>query len=191
MTGPHTDTELFTRRDAIRVQNTLRELKKLPIPFKPKKNESWYDVGSGDSIMRQALVKYSGIKPFTFNLDLDNTRISTIGLQSVFDVITSIEVIEHLLNPLFHMENLRDMLRPSGRLFLTTPNDYSLIYKAEHLLSKKYDPHFHQFSESDLRELCRRAGIEILYLRKFRRSAGIGTLARISKNGLLLIGAKQ
>ena len=72
--------------------------------------------------------------------------------------------------------------RSATHLWLTTPNDYSLIYKAEHLLSRKYPPHFHQFNEKDLRDILARAGFRIVLLHKFIRGTRTGTLSRISRN---------
>jgi hypothetical protein len=72
---------------------------------------------------------------------------------------------------------------------LTTPNDYSLIYKAEHLLSRKCRPHFHQFSERDLRDILERGGFKIRVIKKFFRSRS-GTIARISRNGFFVHAGK-
>ncbi|MBL0061681.1 MAG: hypothetical protein IPP40_09435 [bacterium] len=76
-------------------------------------------------------------------------------------------------------------MAPDGNLFLVTPNDYSLIYKVEHILSRKYRPHFHQFTERDLRDLFHRAGMRIVHLEKFYKSPS-GTIARVSKNGFFM-----
>jgi SAM-dependent methyltransferase len=43
-----------------------------------------------------------------------------------FDVVSSIEGIEHLENPHAYLRELHRVLRPAGRLFLTTPNIASL-----------------------------------------------------------------
>jgi 2-polyprenyl-3-methyl-5-hydroxy-6-metoxy-1,4-benzoquinol methylase len=43
-----------------------------------------------------------------------------------FDVVTSIEGIEHLENPHAYLRELHRVLRPAGWLFLTTPNVASL-----------------------------------------------------------------
>ncbi len=42
-----------------------------------------------------------------------------------FDVVTSIEVFEHLENPRFAAREAFRLLRPGGRLFLSTPNNES------------------------------------------------------------------
>jgi SAM-dependent methyltransferase len=154
------------------------------LPFK----EPLLDVGAGGSRNR-AKLKVLSHNFFQSEIDLDveeypsewNNRMGTV---------VSTEVIEHLYNPLFHLQQVHKVLRDDGDLLMTTPNDYSLIYKAEHLLNRKYRPHFHQFSERDLRDLLGRAGFKIVKLKKFHRS-GTGTLARISRNGIFVHAVKS
>jgi 2-polyprenyl-3-methyl-5-hydroxy-6-metoxy-1,4-benzoquinol methylase len=43
-----------------------------------------------------------------------------------FDVVTMVELIEHVPNPDFFLETAFKLLRPNGLLFLTTPNNNSL-----------------------------------------------------------------
>jgi SAM-dependent methyltransferase len=140
----------------------------------------WLDVGAGASYMRDLLPLYVTHDDKT---DLDNYQYTYS--RGKFGLITSFEVIEHLFNPLFHLEELHRVLHRGGNLIIATPNDYSLIYKAEHLLSRKYRPHFHQFSERDMRDILKLAGFRVVTLRKYFGSRS-GTLARISRNGLFI-----
>ena len=148
----------------------------------------WLDVGAGQSYMRDLLRSELGLVIDESAVNLDDAPYE-YG-DDYFKLITSFEVLEHLLNPLWHLRELNRVLHPGGNLLLVTPNDHSLIYKAEHLLSRKYRPHFHQFSERDVHDLMARSGFEIKHLRKFFKSPS-GTLARISRNGFLVHAVKS
>ena len=72
---------------------------------------------------------------------------------------------------------------------MIVPNDYSLIYKVEHLLSRKYHPHFHQFTSHDLQIILTLAGFKIKTIKKcFRGSSGM--VARFSRNDFLVEAIK-
>ena len=151
----------------------------------------WLDAGAGDSWNRRRILEIvhrDGSVLHTSEADLDVERYEFA--DGFFSTITSFELLEHLYNPLFHLLELYRVLSPTGSLYLDTPNDYSLIHKAEHLMNRKYRPHFHQFSERDLRDILERAGFVIIDLRKFHKSKS-GTLARISRNGLWVHAQKK
>jgi SAM-dependent methyltransferase len=149
--------------------------------------EPWLDVGAGENYMRDLLAEKTGKQIQSSEIDLDITPYEFD--DNHFQTITSFELLEHLYNPLFHLMELHRVLSPEGNLFLLTPNDYSLIYKAEHLLSRKYHPHFHQFREKDLRDILARAGFRIVVVKKLRRGIS-GTLARISRDRLFVHAQK-
>ena len=80
-----------------------------------------------------------------------------------FDLIWSSEVIEHLDNPAFSIKEMRRVLKPSGRLILTTPNSNFWFFR----LCKIFIPieklqtedHKHFFSLTDIRTLFPNAKI--------------------------------
>lgn len=148
----------------------------------------WLDVGAGESYMRDLLRSELGLFIHESSVNLDDLPYEYS--PDYFKLITSFEVLEHLLNPLSHLRELKRVLHPNGSLLLVTPNDHSLIYKAEHLLSRKYRPHFHQFCERDIHDIMARSGFEIRHLRKFFKSPS-GTLARISRNGFFVHAVKR
>jgi|GEM_PF-1374355 len=180
--GIGADTNLYSRMHKARAVRTLNQLRRAHDRYPLRAH--WLDVGAGPSHMRAKLEhEFAPLVAHVSDVNLDLEPYPYP--DNYFETITHFEVIEHLFNPLFHMQELRRILSPSGNLFLTTPNDCSLIYKAEHLLSRKYRPHFHQFSTRDLEDLCGLAGFRIIDMHKFFKSAS-GTIARISRNGIFL-----
>lgn len=140
------------------------------------------DVGTGADFARRFMPHAQGL-----DVDLDVQKFPY--KSKTFNTVTSFEILEHLYNPLFHLMEVRRVLSADGRLYLTTPDDWSLIYRLEHLRGRKYGPHFHQFTEFDLRQIMARAGLSVIHLSSFRRG-GSGTIARISKNLFFLIAKR-
>ena len=90
--------------------------------------------------------------------------------DNIFNTITHLEIIEHLLNPLLNISECYRILKPNGVLYLTTPNDYSFILKLEHLLERKLISHFHQFNEFELRWLLQEAGFKKIKINTFKKT---------------------
>lgn len=109
------------------------------------------------------------------DLDLDTGR-----LNGQYDVVTCLDVIEHLFNPLHCLLQIKEVLAPGGRLYLST-----LRYKPHFLWSPH---HFHEMSSRSGRALFDRAGfiilrqITITTLPWWRYFTGVRTLLR----GLLI-----
>lgn len=82
-----------------------------------------------------------------------------IGAQSV-DVITMIEVIEHLTTPLADMVALRAKLKPGGQVFITTPNRQGTRARAEAGFWREACKKFHLvlFDARAMETLLQRAG---------------------------------
>jgi 2-polyprenyl-3-methyl-5-hydroxy-6-metoxy-1,4-benzoquinol methylase len=102
-----------------------------------------------------------------YNIDLSSETVSRewgappLGL---FDYIVCAEVLEHLIvNPVEFISSLLGLLRPSGYLYLTTPNFFShghlsQIEKREHPMpvyprQGENKDHHHHFREYSLKEL--------------------------------------
>jgi SAM-dependent methyltransferase len=53
--------------------------------------------------------------------------------DQTFDVVTLVEVIEHLYNPAETMKELRRVIRPGGLLYISTPNEESIYHSVGNL----------------------------------------------------------
>lgn len=76
-----------------------------------------------------------------------------------FDLVWSSEVIEHLEQPSFSLDELRRVTRPGGDIILTTPNSYMWLFR---IIAKfgltperiQRDDHIHFFDLDDIRRLA-------------------------------------
>jgi 2-polyprenyl-3-methyl-5-hydroxy-6-metoxy-1,4-benzoquinol methylase len=77
--------------------------------------------------------KFSSKYPEYSNNYLLESDLFTTSYDNFFDVIVSIEVMEHVEDLLFYLQNIRRMLKPGGVFIWTTPcaNNFSI----EHLIA--------------------------------------------------------
>ena len=169
--------EEFLKINAKRIKYLIDHIK-----IKPE----WYDAGREGGHLRNYLIEYYNQHPITIEDDLNyNIDFS----NDIFNTITHFEVIEHLMNALNNLKDCYYILKKGGKMYLTTPNDYSLIYKLEHLLSRKFADHFYQFNESELRWLLEEAGFKDIKISTFKRT-NRGFIARWCKNSFFVEATK-
>ena len=97
-----------------------------------------------------------------YGVKFDNTQgdLDKIELKGNYDLVTSFEVLEHLFNPLFNLEQINNVLNKNGCLILSTP-----LAKPSFLWAKK---HFHEMSKRSIYALFESAGFKILRHGYFR-----------------------
>jgi methionine biosynthesis protein MetW len=92
--------------------------------------------------------------------------------DNTFDTVVTLDVIEHMFDPIRFIRELHRILRPGGHLVLSTPN----IRKIQRVLTlirgrfprTSYDPvgfdggHLHYFTSADLRDLLTTNGFDVV-----------------------------
>jgi 2-polyprenyl-3-methyl-5-hydroxy-6-metoxy-1,4-benzoquinol methylase len=89
-----------------------------------------------------------------------------VGELELFDIVTCSEVIEHLENPRHTFRQLAKLLKPSGALILTMPNQESIrsllaLLTRGHFVAfqeASYPAHITALVRLDLTRLCRETG---------------------------------
>lgn len=93
---------------------------------------------------RHGLIKSRAKDVWGVDIDFDENAVAPrdhylkasaedFALNKKFDVITAIELIEHLSNPGLFLDRCAEHLKDDGKLILTTPNCFSLISMVEKL----------------------------------------------------------
>lgn len=151
------------------------------------------DVGCGNGIFSSYLKKVYDIQLYGFdaseyalsqaiNNGFDkvsvNEDFSTRPLpvdDGYFDFVLNKDVLEHLLDPLFLMKEIKRVLKPEGLLLLHVPNDFNLWKRIRFVFTNSIDtykycpgakqwdwPHIRFFTYDGIRELLQLCGFEII-----------------------------
>jgi SAM-dependent methyltransferase len=83
--------------------------------------------------------------------DLEEDNWIPDGWPGQFDLITMIEIIEHVQNPFKVLAKVRSLLSDGGRILITSPNIYSLRSRTRFLLNAKM-PAFERCTKSPIEE---------------------------------------
>jgi 2-polyprenyl-3-methyl-5-hydroxy-6-metoxy-1,4-benzoquinol methylase len=159
----------------------------IPLYLRAAPGARLLDVGCGNGIfaarMRELGWTVSGVEPDAgaaalardvFGLDVHTGTLEDARLPAAgYDAVTLNHVIEHVPDPQTTLEQCRRVLRPGGRLVITTPNIGSLGRRlfSEDWMHWDVPRHRFLFSCASLGVLARRAGLTPLSLGTTARSA--------------------
>ncbi|KKS00008.1 MAG: Methyltransferase type 11 [Candidatus Magasanikbacteria bacterium GW2011_GWC2_41_17] len=95
-----------------------------------------------------------------YSQSIETTKIK----ESHFDLVTCLQVLEHIENPLVFLNGLAKNLKPDGYLYLEVPNVNDVLltcYKVAGYADFYFrEPHISNFSINSLKILLRRAGFK-------------------------------
>ena len=132
---------------------------------------AWLDYGCGSG----GLVKYLNESGFNQAVGFEQhwalERLRSLGILAVgddeldsleghFDVVTAIEVMEHVVDPLAELRRLRRVLKPGGLLFVTTGNPCPFSDRLDQWAYIVPEVHISFFEPDTLAWAMREAGFE-------------------------------
>ena len=159
---PDTSTQRFAWKGIRSLVNGI-----IPIT----ESTAWLDYGCGAGGLVQYL-RRNGV-PATLGFE-QGAAVSLLRKQGVpyvakeelsdlagrFDVVTAIEVLEHMLNPLQELRTMRSLLRPGGVLFLTTGNARPFRRHIDRWQYVNPDVHVSFFEPETLELAFRKVGLQ-------------------------------
>ncbi len=171
------DPEYEQEREG-RGQNFLRILKFIE-KLRPLKGRL-LDVGCATGIFlelaRDRGWEVKGVEPSSWavsvarskKLDVVQGDFEQVEFTSLFDVITMIDLIEHVANPMSLVEKAKKVLKPGGLLVVVTPDIDSF---AARIMGRWWwhlrPPHLCFFSRRSLNYLASKVGFRILKMRHY------------------------
>lgn len=101
-----------------------------------------------------------------------------------FDYVIAGEIVEHLINPDIWFQNVRYVLKPRGKIILTTQNSNGIQFRIRMLLGKfRWDfDHFRLYSTTEIKEQVSKNNFKILKIK-------IIPVSKIGENQILRLGA--
>lgn len=105
-----------------------------------------------------------------FGIEMDNTKgdldVGFTTPHSFYDTIIMSHVIEHLMNPLYCLLRLKDVLKPKGILIIATP------WCSENLKINWDKGHYHEIDEYRMNKLAECGGFKIVDKKYYPRTRG-------------------
>jgi len=130
-----------------------------------KEEGKWLDIGSSNT-----MAQYLALWVTRREADHTEGDLNDIHLVGEYDLITCLEVLEHLMNPLRLLREIRGVLARDGKLILSTPwrQDGPTEY------------HMQEWDEGRLKALIKAAGLKIVHYEKIsvRNYRGIRPILR-------------
>lgn len=112
-------------------------------------------VGLDPNISSVNKMKEIGLEAYQGNINN-----SKLKLNRKFDVIFITGVMEHLINPMYSIENIKTVLKDNGMIILNIPN-FSFIHKSENLIPMHFHhEHINYFSRESIVEMMKNVNME-------------------------------
>lgn len=183
-----------------------------------KQGENFLDIGCGaGTLLYEAKKYYSNV----YGLDIAISKalrnqngqfkllevdVDKTGLpfeENFFDTISALDVIEHVFDPTFLLEETYRVLKKGGQVIYTTPNVralrylFALVFKGKFTGTSNekigYDGgHLHYFTPGDMKEMFNRMGFKEVRTSGLMTPDGrFATLKRLLRKGLNISFIKE
>lgn len=113
------------------------------------------------------------------NLEVDHATLDTSSRQYQVDLISALDVIEHVIDPHHFVDSFKRYLRPGGVVLLLTgdADSYPARIAGPQWSYLRWCGHISVFSQSGLQKLLQTHGFEVLTWRRCEHPSSPGALA--------------
>ncbi|MCZ8157125.1 MAG: class I SAM-dependent methyltransferase [Leptospira sp.] len=113
--------------------------------------------------------KYDGLEVLNENI------YSLSKPDSYFDGVTLWDTVEHLTEPTVFLKKIKDLLKPGGHFFFSTPNTYSFEWSVMRTTHVQLLPpgHVNLYNTENIKILLKNAGFEIVDIQTLNASLDI------------------
>ncbi len=142
------------------------------------------DMGPANALARAVQGRFGVSIDNTGDHDLDRERLEALR-PGPYAAITSFEVLEHVMNPLFVLDGCRAVLQRGGVMYISVPrrNPWEWMFG-------KSPEHFHEFARDELLWLVEKARFEVLKVEEHNSSEmslGVRPVLRRLFRNLILV----
>ena len=148
------------------------------------------DVGCGEGVFLSTISdewRKQGLEPSESgaslarnkNLDVAHATLDSVSQQYQVDLISALDVIEHVIDPHHFVESFKRHLRPRGVVLLLTgdADSYAARVAGSQWSYLRWCGHISVFSQSGLRKLLQSHGFEVLAWRRCEHPSSAGAKA--------------
>ncbi len=168
----HLEDSAYVATESPRAEQQREFLKSLK-PF--LNGQTLLDVGAGSGVLvgeaRKLMFSAEGVEPSLWlvaqakknNVELILGTLSDVVKKPIYDVITFVDVLEHIVNPKLILEDAYERLKPDGHLALVIPDSDSI---AARMLGTKWwhfrIAHIGYFHKKNISILLERSGFKVI-----------------------------
>lgn len=124
-----------------------------------------FDLSKKTLLIAEKRAKDKKIKNIKF--EIQNAEKKLTYKNNSFSAILCLDVLEHIKNESLAMEEIKRILKPKGKLFLSLPNKNTSWKKLQKSVGLFYysDPdHKREYSKQQIKNLCKKYGFEVKFI---------------------------
>ncbi len=97
-----------------------------------------------DPTRHKDIIKENGLNILSLDIEMDNLCLDDL----TFELVLFFELFEHLrINPIETLKKINNVINPSGRLLLSTPNLYSIYNIGRFIIGKGFNNAYKEFNK--------------------------------------------